>query len=365
MKPKRPITPSSSPTLSSVLHDLDEDGHSLENASSNNKPPTKLSDGMEPTSFPSLAQYQAGVDAISEELRLEKELNLQPGAHSFLLSHQTPPKKGTVLIFHGFCSGAWAFADIADELHGRGYNVYALRMPGHGFLDDSGKSDSSHLPQPKDYLQFEELAEKGYQQAKAMGLPIRVLGQSGGGTVAVNLVRRHPDIEQAVLFAPFLGINRTDARILFTAVEKMDKLFGNYPGQALHKITVDVYEGVDPETFGNGEVSRHRTASLGNVYALHRFARSQAQHSRDITVPIQVLSSALDDTSGLYGIRELYEGASANGQAAWVHFTEDEGIPHSMAHIRDVQDKQKVKTVTDIAINFFETSDTHHSPAAP
>jgi alpha-beta hydrolase superfamily lysophospholipase len=293
---------------------------------------------------------------------MEKDLPLQPGAHSFFLAHNSPPPKGTVLLFHGFCSGAWQFKDIGEQLYDRGFNAYALRLPGHGLLDSSGQPDSTSLPRPKDYLRYQELAEKGYQQARALGVPIRILGQSGGGAIAANLARNHPDIKQALFFAPFLGIGRSDARLLFKAVERLDKVFGGHPGRALNLIKVDTYEGVDPSTFGAGEVSRHRFATLGNVYALHRFARDQARNAGEIQVPVQILSSVLDDTIGLYGLRELYQGANSNTPAAWLHFNQSDAIPHAMAHVRDVQDEQKVKTVTDIAMNFFETSETRHAP---
>ena len=312
--------------------------------------------------LPDHATYRAGMAAIQAELEAEQELPLQAGAHSYFMVHQAPPPKGVIVLFHGFSSGAWQFEDIAEEMYGRGFNVFAVRMPGHGFRTPGGRDDGSHLPQSHQHKKYETFADHVHTLVKGLGGPIRVLGQSGGGAVATNFIRRHADVKQAVLFAPFLGIARSDARTIFGTLSKVDSLFGNYPGRVLNAITVDAYDGVDPRTLEGDPVSRYRNISLGSVYALHRFGREQARQAREINVPLQILSTVHDDSSGLYGIEELYNKTSGNDHSAWQHFTSSEDMPHAMAHIRDVRSEEKVQRVTDIAMNFFEKGEVSHNP---
>ena len=312
--------------------------------------------------LPSRATYKAGVAAIQAEVEAEQSLPLQPGAHSYFMAHDNPPPKGVVVLFHGFSSGAWQFENIAKEMHDRGFNVFAVRMPGHGFRTPGGTDDGRHLPQSHQHQKYEAFADHVHTLVKGLGGPIRVLGQSGGGAVAANFVRRHSDVKQAVLFAPFLGIARSDARAVFGTMSKMDSIFANYPGRVLNAITVDAYDGVDPRTLEGDPVSRYREISLGSVYALHRFGREQARQATEISVPLQILSTVHDDSSGLYGIEELYNKTSSKEHCAWQHFTAEDNIPHAMAHIRDARSEEKVQRVTKIAMDFFEKGESCHNP---
>src|SRR5688500_7488953 len=65
------------------------------------------------------------------------KVRLQAHAESVFL--HTPNAKGTVMLCHGFTAGPWQYEELAKRLQKEGYNVYAPRMPGHGFARPDGQ----------------------------------------------------------------------------------------------------------------------------------------------------------------------------------------------------------------------------------
>jgi len=97
------------------------------------------------------------------------------------------------LLVHGFTGTPQNVRPLADYLARRGLAVSAPRMPGHGTtvadLDQTG---------PQDWL---GAAEQALTELKERCSTVFVAGISMGGTLALELARRHPELAGVVVMA--------------------------------------------------------------------------------------------------------------------------------------------------------------------
>jgi len=97
------------------------------------------------------------------------------------------------LLLHGFTGTPQNVRPLADYLARRGLAVSAPRMPGHGTtvadLDKTG---------PQDWL---GAAEQALTELKERCSTVFVAGISMGGTLTLELARRHPELAGVVVMA--------------------------------------------------------------------------------------------------------------------------------------------------------------------
>jgi carboxylesterase len=97
------------------------------------------------------------------------------------------------LLVHGFTGTPQNVRPLADYLARRGLAVSAPRMPGHGTtaedLDRTG---------PDDWL---AAAEEALAELRGRCSTVFVAGISMGGTITLELARRHPDLAGVVVMA--------------------------------------------------------------------------------------------------------------------------------------------------------------------
>lgn len=97
------------------------------------------------------------------------------------------------LLIHGFTGTPQNVRPLADYLARRGLSVSAPRMPGHGTsvadLDRTG---------PEDWL---GAAEQALGELRERCTTVFVAGISLGGTLTLELARRHPDLPGIVVMA--------------------------------------------------------------------------------------------------------------------------------------------------------------------
>ncbi|MDQ6888031.1 MAG: alpha/beta fold hydrolase [Gemmatimonadota bacterium] len=104
--------------------------------------------------------------------------------------------RGTVLMLHGFGDTPQTLVYLANDLHRRGYAVYAPLLPGHGrSLREFARSSAD---------QWTAAAEEAYSALRARGERVSVVGLSMGGALAASLASRHPEVPALVLLAPYL-----------------------------------------------------------------------------------------------------------------------------------------------------------------
>jgi len=145
------------------------------------------------------SEHDAALARFDKDLRAAPE-PLNPLCEPFLRSHGEKTRTVVVLL-HGVSSCPRAFVEFAPVLHERGHNVMAVRMPRNGYADRA----TDALNQ----LTAEELARFGdtvVDTAAGLGEEVVFLGISAGGTVAGWAAQNRPEVDRAVLVAPFYGL---------------------------------------------------------------------------------------------------------------------------------------------------------------
>jgi carboxylesterase len=120
---------------------------------------------------------------------VEDNMTILPGAGAYWFEGN----EIGCLLLHGFTGTPQNVRPLADYLARRGLAVSAPRMPGHGTtvadLDDTG---------PDEWL---GAAERALAELRERCSTVFVAGISMGGTLTLELARRHPDLPGVVVMA--------------------------------------------------------------------------------------------------------------------------------------------------------------------
>lgn len=104
------------------------------------------------------------------------------------------------LLLHGLSATPTQFADLANALHGRGYNVLVPRLPRHGHADRL--SDALARLTADD---LKTVATETLEIARELGEQVVVAGFSLGGLMAA-WIAQHEQVDRVVAIVPYLGI---------------------------------------------------------------------------------------------------------------------------------------------------------------
>lgn len=271
-----------------------------------------------PTGFDNIAAI------VEEDARRVREGQLRaPCAARFYPA--TAPARAVLVAFHGFTTGPFQFIELASHLNPQGLHVFAARTVGHGLLRD-GAEDSSRIPGSTGAGAWQESADAYFHAARtfaqAHNLPLYVLGNSAGGTMALDLARRYgSDIDRCVLLAPFVRPATPLARTLFSGLDALDY------GGVMSRLA-------DTIPFGWGDPVRddhpvHQHFALGNCFGLYRYSRMAVPPT--LTMPTQFIVTDADETVCSTAVRNLFLASGGNDRGHRYHaFPRDQGVPHSM-----------------------------------
>ena len=121
--------------------------------------------------------------------------------HSRLLVHGEKTPKVYVMV-HGTTNSPEQWQELGEILYNLGHNVVILRMPYHGL--------ESHRVSELKRLSAQDLrayADQAVDIAAGLGDEIVVVGISGGGAVSSWMAQNRPEVDRALLLAPFFGIH--------------------------------------------------------------------------------------------------------------------------------------------------------------
>ena len=294
--------------------------------------------------------YAMAVEQLKASVAREAKLPLQKGAESRLFLHPDRPAKGTIVMYHGFTAGTWQFELLAKQAFEQGYNVYIPRLPGHGLKDAQGAEDPSQLVGANQQAVYETFAEQTYQEARALGGPVHVMGLSVGGNVALAVAEKHGDVASVTAYAPFL---RPKAGLLFDAFHGLDKVTFGYASKLLNLIPFKWDEQTQIDT-ATGKRPGHSRFDLGNIQAASELGRSLVKDATKIKAPVQYFVTGADDAVDNAALRQAHDagGAERNG---WYYFPESEGIPHPMVHPMEDKGKGHIPQLYAMTLQFLET----------
>ena len=110
--------------------------------------------------------------------------------------------RAVIVIVHGLGAHGGIFADLAEFLSDRRFSVYALDLRGHGRSTGQRGYINNWSEFRQDLNIFLQLIA-----TKENNLPLFLLGQSLGGTIALDYALRHGDLLQGlILLSPALKV---------------------------------------------------------------------------------------------------------------------------------------------------------------
>jgi alpha-beta hydrolase superfamily lysophospholipase len=280
-------------------------------------------------------------------IEADAALTIQRGCEPLVWRHKNKAPRGTLILMHGYSAGTWQFDSLGPMLHREGFDVYAPRMPGHGFGPSGAQEDAGKLPKSAEWPRYREFAERVYQEARELGGPISVMGISGGADVLLAMMAAHDDISRAVIVAPFMWPKNGYAAFGISLVQGIDAVTGTWGGSWLDGMDFSWGEQFRPKARAWGRPG-HWDMKAGNVYALMRFGQSVLGESDRIRTPMQIVATGDDDVAAEGPIRELHQRAGGVGKHAFYYFPKDERVVHPMIHFRENPDARSLATVTEI-----------------
>lgn len=271
---------------------------------------------------PAAAQLEAQVKAEASLVSASPTSRpaLAPGYEPVLLLQPDPSKaKGTVLGFHGYTGRPDGLREFAERLYKDGYNVYIPRMSGHGIMDGQGKVTGREIPTSTQQSRYDAFVEAQYQKARSLGVPVSAFGLSGGGNLALQLCKRHPEVVRTAVLFPFLG---PDAPIgpAVNSILGADCWTGGAVSRELDH--VGGQKGI-PLKDGKGG---YTPTSGGQALAMLREGRAvQSLPGHD---KVELFVTANDPASGVRNVVDLSNRSGGSNEVPVDYFAPSVGVRH-------------------------------------
>ncbi len=113
--------------------------------------------------------------------------------------HQQEITDIAILVIHGWTSCPFEVRELGEKLYHQGYNVYGVRLAGHG-TSITNFAGASHTD-------WEMSARKGLAITALLGRKVIIVGESMGGGLAAILAAEYPElVAKIALCAPCFQI---------------------------------------------------------------------------------------------------------------------------------------------------------------
>lgn len=271
--------------------------------------------------------------------------------HSYELT--VPSARGVALLLHGLTDSPYSMLATAQTLAGAGYNVVAVRMPGHGFA-------VSGLLQARweDWAAAVRIGIRRAIQRPGSEQSLLLVGYSNGGLLAVDYALQCGNIadlpcpDGLVLMSPGIAITSAARVMKWHAAISWLPVFEKFKW-------LSVLPEIDPFKF----TSFPKRAA----WEVHKVSSRVHERLTDPTQaaalpPVLTFQSVVDDTVGTTAIVSiLYERLPANGSELVLY---DVNRNSTMLHLMKQQPEEPVRYFTSMApLDFGVTILKNHDPS--
>ncbi len=201
------------------------------------------------------------------ELELIKDKPyLRKGNEPFLFSHDKKTKIA-ILLIHDFSASPWETKELGKYLYQKGFNVYGLRLAGHGTT-------------PEDLLDislddWHKSIEEGYEITRLLGEKVVFAGLSSGGSLALSFAAEKKCNVYAVISISS-ALFFQDNKIVFSDIAKF---FSKY-------IVLKLSSKFEPYYYEKRAIS-----AISKVYII---AKKLQRNLYEITQPVLIIQSKTD-----------------------------------------------------------------------
>lgn len=295
---------------------------------------------------PSPASYGEAKALIESKIAHAPQILSEAGLPRAFL-HDGPTEHVFVLL-HGLTNSPEQFDKLGRILFERGHNVVIPRTPGHGHADLM--TDALGVFTAKEMLDYMNFA---ITLSRPLGKHLTVAGLSMNGATAAWVAQNRPDVDCAVLMAPFfspVGLPQWTHRPLSRLLSRLPNVFLWW--DPINKDRVSRLAHAYP---------RFSTRSIGETMRLGVDVFSEAKNSPPACGSILVVTTASDlaaSNAATARLASIWQNSRPGAVAAY-QFPASERVPHDF--IDPSQSDQRVDIVYPRLIKMLETG----KPPAP
>ncbi|MEO8549191.1 MAG: alpha/beta fold hydrolase [Kofleriaceae bacterium] len=186
----------------------------------------------------------------------------------------------SVLCVHGFTGTPYEMRFLGEHLADAGFRVRGLRLPGHGTS-----------PEDLDRTTWRDWAgavEHAFDELRAVGAPVAVVGQSLGGLLALHLASHRPEVAAVCSLAAPLWLDGLSGKVARWAssgalswIAQIPKLYGSDCRDPVVRKENPSYRSIP-------------TKALAQLAAFMRVADEALDH---VTQPVLVVHAKHDHTA--------------------------------------------------------------------
>ncbi len=263
-------------------------------------------DGLDPDCTPAprcatLAQEAFAYSRFNPQGPMQLLADGAPFNRSFRLTLARPV--GQALLVHGLSDSPYSMLALARTLHGQGFEVTVLRLPGHGTLPSMMTTMSA-----VDWTAAVRLAARDVAARAPAGQPFYVGGYSSGGTLTLQYALdalqdgslRRPD--RVLLLSPAIELTPV------AALSELIDLFAVVPLPVLEKVRwQEIAPEFDPYKFNSFPVNASSQINRATRALQRSLAEAEGAGRLARLPPVVAWQSVVDATVGSRGVvNELF-----------------------------------------------------------
>jgi carboxylesterase len=168
--------------------------------------------------FQPAASFDAAAARVNQSIAAEDDALIHPLSHTKFWSHGARTGRA-ILYLHGYTDSTHQFAALGDLLYGRGYNVFAPRLPYHGYRDRM-TPDHRKLTAPE----LIEWASAAVDTALGLGERLTVIGLSLGGVLATWVAEQRVGVDRVLIVSPAYGTSAIPLPVTRHAARLVNRL---------------------------------------------------------------------------------------------------------------------------------------------
>jgi len=214
----------------------------------------------------------------------------------FLLA-PTGPRRGAVILVHGFTASPWEMRLLGEALAKEGYAALGIRLPGHGTCPEDLER--------RCYEEWLSAVERGQDLLAPEGGPVYGIGMSTG---ALLLLAASRPLAGLVLLSPFLRLRHRLAWA--TVLLRHFKKFQQHP---VKRDLAGFYYDRRP---------------LNGIYQIGRLIRRVRSRLPQVTTPTLLISAGGDRTVDAKSAREIFQQLASRRKE---HHCFGPEVPHVLA----------------------------------
>ncbi len=214
--------------------------------------------------------------------------------------------KKAVLAIHGYAGYPGELALPAKTLYEGGFDVYVIRLPGHGTNSDDFRTTNAKM--------WIEKAQESYKKLVKEYEEVYLIGHSMGGAIATILASKYP-VKKMVLYAPALKVSKLNLPLISIASLFVKKFDTGWRSDPRYKFFDERDE--DDDQYLGKEYWSH--LYLKQVKELGFVAKEALKNLEKVKAEVLVFTGSLDQTVPKE-VGSLFEKHSTKNR--WKNFEE-------------------------------------------